>query len=494
MAEAGAASAPTGSGPDAARALPPNPAGDAFLPFPMGVSVPRDFSTIAPHLPDFVNDRCVGCMACVTACPDAALFAIALPASDIEGRIDAFADEADRPALTAETARARFASTARFADQPARHGEMAAAFGLFVDPARCQGCGECVEICAALGHDALVRIDKVADEGTGESTLERHQRDLAFLRTLPPTPAAYRNAHILADLMLGDPTPGPVAGSQSCAGCGAATALRMLSAATRGSRGTDALDLVAANACGLLLGRPEGTDRSPMRVRRVPPDRVATEAAQVRVRDDRGGRSARSLWVVGGDGDLASGELLARLRTLGAAKLVILETGAAPDRAAPALPELARMMAAHEDVYLAQTTPAHLNHCYRAFLDADAFPGPAVVVVHSACPPAHGIAEDGANRQARLAVDTRVFPLLTYDPRRGTTTKERLSLHGNPTIGEDWHTLPDGTIVDHLTFARTERRFAAHLDQDGSPTAELRATMARRSDQWRRLQEMAGIR
>jgi len=224
MAEVGAASAPTGSGPDAARALPPNPAGDAPFPFPMGASVPRDFSTIAPHLPDFVNDRCVGCMACVTVCPDAALFAIALPASDIEGRIDAFADEADRPALTAETARARFASTARFADQPARHGEMAAAFGLFVDPARCQGCGECVEICAALGHGALVRIDKVADEGTGESTLERHQRDLAFLRTLPPTPAAYRNAHILADLMLGDPTPGPVAGSQSCAGCGAATA------------------------------------------------------------------------------------------------------------------------------------------------------------------------------------------------------------------------------------------------------------------------------
>ncbi len=132
--------------------------------------------------------------------------------------------------------------------------------------------------------------------------------------------------------------------------------------------------------------------------------------------------------------------------------------------------ELGRILMAHGDVYVAESTPAHINHFYRAIMDANAYPGPAVIIAYTPCQPEHGIADDASNRQAKLAVDSRAFPLFTYDPRRGPSMHERLSLQGNPSLREDWTALPDGTSVDFLAFARTEGRFAPHFGPDGTPT------------------------
>jgi hypothetical protein len=108
--------------------------------------------------------------------------------------------------------------------------------------------------------------------------------------------------------------------------------------------------------------------------------------------------------------------------------------------------------------------------------------------------PEHGIADDAATRQAKLAVESRAFPLFTYDPRRGPTFRERLSLQGNPALRGDWASAPDGTPVDFLTFARSEGRFAPHFGRDGAPTPEILATQADRLANWRWLQELAGLR
>jgi pyruvate/2-oxoacid:ferredoxin oxidoreductase beta subunit len=156
--------------------------------------------------------------------------------------------------------------------------------------------------------------------------------------------------------------------------------------------------------------------------------------------------------------------------------------------------ELARIMLAHGEVYVAQTTAAHINHFYRSIIEANSYPGPAVVVAYTPCQPEHGIADDASSRQARLAVDSRAFPLFSYDPRRGPSLHERLSLQGNPALKEDWSKLPDGTLVDFLAFARTEGRFAAHFGQGGDPTHEIEATQAERLENWHWLQEVAGLR
>jgi pyruvate/2-oxoacid:ferredoxin oxidoreductase beta subunit len=156
--------------------------------------------------------------------------------------------------------------------------------------------------------------------------------------------------------------------------------------------------------------------------------------------------------------------------------------------------ELGRILMAHGEVYVAQTTPAHINHFYRSIMEANAYPGPAVVIAYAACMPEHGIADDAATRQAKLAVDSRAFPLFTYDPRRGDSMKERLSLQGNPALREDWTKLPSGEAVDFLAFARTEGRFVPHFAADGAPTPEIEATQVDRLANWRTLQEFAGLR
>jgi pyruvate/2-oxoacid:ferredoxin oxidoreductase beta subunit len=127
-------------------------------------------------------------------------------------------------------------------------------------------------------------------------------------------------------------------------------------------------------------------------------------------------------------------------------------------------------------------------------MDANEYPGPAVLIAYTPCMPEHGIADDSATREAKAAVDSRAFPLFTYDPRRGPTFAERLSLAGNPSIAEDWHKLPDGSNDDFLIFARGEGRFAAHFGADGAPTPELCATRDERLANWRTLQELAGVK
>ena len=396
-----------------------------------------------------------------------------------------------------------------------------------MDPGHCKGCGECVEVCTALGHDALFMIDKVAEEApragaASEPTLERFRRDMAFFRTLPVSPKEYRNEKALADLMLGEDAIGYVGGAGSCAGCGEATAVRMLLAGTRQVHGPESMGIVAATGCNTVFG-----STYPFNPYRVPWTNSLFENAPavalgVRSRWDAAGHPERRLWVIGGDGAMydIGFQSLSRMVASGAdIKVLVLDTQVYSNTGGQASTatfggqvtkmsafgkelhgrperrkELAQIMMAHGEVYVAQTTPAHLNHFYRAILDANSYPGPAVVIVYAACMPEHGIADDAATRQAKLAVEARAFPLLSYDPRRGESIAQRLSLQGNPALKEDWAAAPDGKPIDFLDFARSEGRFAGHFGADGTTTPEILATREDRLANWHGLQELAGLR
>lgn len=210
------------------RELPAD-AGLARSIVPPATSVVRDFSHLAPRIPELIAEKCVGCMACVNACPDSAILGVVVREPELGGRIAAFTADQAEPTAAAASAASHFATTTKYGDVPARKGLDRGAFGIFVDPVHCKGCAECVEVCLALGHDALIMIDKVAEEAPrGESTLDRYERDIRFFRSLPPTPEPYRNDKALADLMLGEHAIGYVGGAGSCAGCGEATAIRMM--------------------------------------------------------------------------------------------------------------------------------------------------------------------------------------------------------------------------------------------------------------------------
>ncbi len=501
----------------------PADAGVARSIIPPGTASVRDFSHLAPQIPEFIREACVGCMTCVSACPDTAILGVALPESQATGAIEDFAATEPDPALAAATAGTHFAHTTKYAEVPARKGLEPASFGIFVDPRHCKGCAACVDVCHELGYDALRMIDKLpVEEGTGEATLDRFARDMRFFRTLPLTPPEYRNEKALADLMLGEHALGYVGGAGSCAGCGEATAIRMLVTATRQVHGPESMGIVAATGCNTVYG-----STYPFNPFLVPWtnslfENAPADALGIRERWDQAGHPKRRLWVLGGDGAMydIGFQSLSRMVAAGAdIKVLVLDTGVYSNTGGQASTasfggqvtklsafgaelhgrserrkELGRILVAHGEAYVAQTTPAHVNHFYRAIMEANAYPGPAVIVAYTPCQPEHGIGDEAAMRQAKLAVDSRAFPLFTYDPRRGESIAQRLSLTGNPATRDDWAKNPDGSIVDFLVFARTEGRFAPHFGADGAPSAEILATQADRLANWRTLQELAGLR
>ncbi|MCY2967327.1 MAG: thiamine pyrophosphate-binding protein, partial [Planctomycetota bacterium] len=157
--------------------------------------------------------------------------------------------------------------------------------------------------------------------------------------------------------------------------------------------------------------------------------------------------------------------------------------------------EIAQIAMMHPRTYVAQTTCAHVNHFYKSVIGALEFDGPAIVVCYTTCQPEHGVADNMATDQARLAVDTRAFPLVVYDPRNGDSIKKRISLQGNPAVKDNWYTHPKtGKQIDFIDFCRSEGRFAKHFDKEGNPSELLLMAKQDRLENWQLLQELAGLR
>ncbi len=64
---------------------------------PGGTGALRDFSYIAPDIPEFNGPNCVGCMDCVTQCPDTAILGKVVEPAALEERLAGIADESAAP-------------------------------------------------------------------------------------------------------------------------------------------------------------------------------------------------------------------------------------------------------------------------------------------------------------------------------------------------------------------------------------------------------------
>jgi pyruvate-ferredoxin/flavodoxin oxidoreductase len=129
---------------------------------------------------------------------------------------------------------------------------------------------------------------------------------------------------------------------------------------------------------------------------------------------------------------------------------------------------------AHRTTYVMQSTIAHPNHMIEGFIRGLKARRPALFNIYSSCQPEHGIGDDMSSHQAKLAAESRAYPLFRYDPDAGETPAECFDLDGNPGPGADWPTyrvryreggrekemeLPM-TFAD---FAITEVRFRKHF-------------------------------
>ena len=99
-----------------------------------------------------------------------------------------------------------------------------------------------------------------------------------------------------------------------------------------------------------------------------------------------------------------------------------------------------------------------------------AHPGPALVHVHVPIPQEQGFEPIETLDRAKLAVQARVQPLLTYDPQGEGVLGLRLSLDGNPGLDEEW----GGS--DPVAWAFGEGRFSALFQdaKDDEPTVSWR--------------------
>ena len=474
---------------------------------PAGTATLRDFSYVAPEIPEYIVPECTGCMDCVTQCPDTAILGKVLAESDLETKLAEIENEDDRAMFEAQ-----WSKTRKYYDGPIKKGKEGGRFAILIDPSKCKGCAECVTVC---DDEALKMIPKT------EKVMEDIRKSHRMFKEVGPTDESYVNDNLLIDMMLKEDTLLYVGGAGSCAGCGEGTALRMMCAAT-GAKYGDQWGIVAATGCNTVY-----TSTYPYNPYLIPWtnslfENAPADAMGVRTRWDQMGWDNKPIWCIGGDGAMfdIGFQSLSRMLASGLnIKVLVLDTQVYSNTGGQASTstytgqnakmsihgkkyqgkterrkEISQIAMMHPRTFVAQTTCAHTNHFYKSVIGALEFDGPAVITCYTTCQPEHGVADNMAFDQARLAVDSRAFPLMIYDPAKGDTIKSRLSLQGNPGMKNDWYTSPkSGETIDFIDFCRSEGRFGKHFDKDGNASDVLEYSKQDRLENWRQLQELAGL-
>jgi pyruvate-ferredoxin/flavodoxin oxidoreductase len=137
--------------------------------------------------------------------------------------------------------------------------------------------------------------------------------------------------------------------------------------------------------------------------------------------------------------------------------------------------EMALISMAHRTAYVYQGAQSHINHMLEGYIDGLNYRGPAIWNVYAVCQPEHGVGDDMSTRQSKMAVESRAYPLTTFDPDKGSTWKECISLKSNPAMDDDWSTYTldytdeygnEESMELPFTFADwalTEGRFRKHF-------------------------------
>jgi len=133
--------------------------------------------------------------------------------------------------------------------------------------------------------------------------------------------------------------------------------------------------------------------------------------------------------------------------------------------------DLGLMAMSYRNAYVASIAfGANDNHTVKAFLEAESYPGPAIIIAYSHCI-AHGYDLRIGTEQQRLAVESGVWPLYRYDPRLVETGKPPLQIDA---------TNIKANVRDYL---RNETRFAMVEKIDPERFARLSEASVRNTAQ-----------
>jgi pyruvate-ferredoxin/flavodoxin oxidoreductase len=189
----------------------------------------------------------------------------------------------------------------------------------------------------------------------------------------------------------------------------------------------------------------------------------------------------KSVWLIGGDGwayDIGYGGIDHVFASGRDVNILVLDTevysntGGQTSKATPlgavakfsaggksvVKKDLAMMAMAYGDVYVAQVAyGAKDMQVLRAFLEAESYPGPSLIIAYSPCI-AHGIDLSHNLRQQQLAVNSGHWGLFRFDPRKAGNGENPLHLDSK------------APSIPYRDFAMSETRFAV-LDRLHPDTA-----------------------
>ena len=212
----------------------------------------------------------------------------------------------------------------------------------------------------------------------------------------------------------------------------------------------------------------------------------------------------RSVWILGGDGwayDIGYGGLdhvLASGRNVNALVLdteVYSNTGGQCSKSTPrgavakfaaggkqgGKKDLGLMAISYGNVYVAKISlGANPRHALRAFIEAEAYDGPSLIIAYSHCI-AQGIEMVTGFRQQKLAVECGHWPLFRYNPMRGAEGKNPFTLDSKkPSVPLKDYTYNE---IRYKMLTRTNPQEAERLLKLGQRDV---------NERWKLYEQMAG--
>ncbi|MDY6920823.1 MAG: pyruvate:ferredoxin (flavodoxin) oxidoreductase [Pseudomonadota bacterium] len=215
--------------------------------------------------------------------------------------------------------------------------------------------------------------------------------------------------------------------------------------------------------------------------------------------------SRKSVWIIGGDGwayDIGYGGLDHVLASDCDVNILVLDTevysntGGQTSKATPrgavakfsasgkptAKKDLARIAMTYEHVYVAHVAYGAKDvHTLHTFLEAEAYPGPSLIIAYAPCI-AHGVDMSNNHRQQNLAVDSGHWPLFRFDPRKAAQGQNPLKLDSK------------APSVDYGEFMKSETRFNMLWHSHPQRARELMQQAQREvSERYERYQQLAAL-
>ncbi len=136
--------------------------------------------------------------------------------------------------------------------------------------------------------------------------------------------------------------------------------------------------------------------------------------------------------------------------------------------------EIGLVAMAHRNTYVLQATLANTGQMIEGFIDGLMTKRPALFNLYTTCQPEHGVGDDLGVHQAKLAMESRAYPIFKYNPDDGIKAEEAFDLSGNPAMDQLWPTyqlkyMENGreksmeVAMTFADFAITEARFRKHF-------------------------------